>query len=135
MRTTLPLMIVLVLGVATLMWAGSGVGALYGPSDPVEPGRSAENIEDRADQLPEQEEGEDGGGLVSNVRPGDDNFLGLIVSGVGAATSFVTSVVLLPVELQRLFGLPGWFARPLGLLAQALAAFGFFQFVISRRYE
>jgi len=133
MRTTMPLMIVVVLGVATLVWSLSGVGALYGLEDPVDRGESAEELEKRADQLPEGENGD--GGLISRIRPGDDNFLGLIISGTKNIVQFVAMVALLPAELQRVFGLPAWFANPVGIAAQAIVAFGFMQFVVNRRFE
>lgn len=133
MRTIYPVILVLCIGAASIMWAGSGIGDVYGESDPVQHLESDTALNETAEELPEGAE-DNQQGFVSRILPDDDSFLGLITTGAQSMVKFATSVLLIQRELMRL-GLPDWFAIPVGTAAQAIGAVGFIQFITGRRYE
>jgi len=132
MRTLYPVVVILAIGVAGVMWSMSGIGLIYGQDDPVDTGESSDKLNETA-QSPEQES-EGDGGLFGIGNVGEESFVGIAVSAADSIISFVTAAVLLPLELQRL-GLPRWFALPLGLGAQSIAFVGFLQFIAGRDYR
>lgn len=128
MRTLYPLLVVLALGAATIVWTLSGVGAIYGVSDPIGDGSPASDaLENQAENSSANQ------GVESSARSSGDSVVGLIFSGLGTIVSVASMVVLLPWELQRL-GFPHYFAYPIGLLAQTLVGVGIIQFATNREY-
>lgn len=131
MRTLYPVVVILAIGVAGVMWSMSGIGLIYGQEDPVDTGESSDKLNETAES-PEQDS--DDGGLFGIGNVGEESFVGIAISAAGSIVDFVTAAVLLPLELQRL-GLPRWFALPLGLGAQSIAFVGFLQFIAGRDYR
>ena len=127
MRTIPVIGLVLSLGVAFALLAGSGIGpALFGesPGDS-ETKRTLEDIGEDADVGGEGE----GSGVSADV--GGDNeptLVGFAISGGKFIVQTVGAVALLPITLTRL-GFPSYFAYPIGGLAQIIATIGLFQFV------
>lgn len=127
MRTLYPVLIVIAIGMASIMWSMSGFGLLFGGDDPVDGLESGQQVNESAEKLSDDESLE-----VSDQ--GRDSFVGSVISGGEQVIGFVKSAVLLPAELQRI-GLPPWMAIPLGLGAQSIAFIGFLQFLTGRVYE
>jgi|APHM01.1.fsa_nt_gi hypothetical protein len=126
MRTTPVIGVVLSLGVAFALLAGSGIGpAVFGES----PGdaESASTLEDIGEES--DVSGEDGGGVNADVA-GDNEptLVGFALSGGQFIVQTVGAVALLPITLTRL-GLPNYFAVPVGAMAQIIATIGLFQFL------
>lgn len=129
MRTIAPVILILAIGTAGIMWSLSGFGLVYGTGDPVDDIESGEQVNKSAENLqPEEDES------FSTSNRGGDSFVGSVISAGSQIMSLVTAAVLLPMELQRI-GLPQWFALPLGLSAQTVAFIGFLQFVSGRVWE
>lgn len=127
MRTLYPVLVVIALGMAGIMWSMSGFGLLFGGDDPVSDLESEDRLNKSAENLQDDESLE-----VSDR--GGDSFVGSIISAGDQVIGFAKSAVLLPAELQRI-GLPPWMAIPLGLGAQSIAFIGFLQFITGRVYE
>lgn len=127
MRTLYPVLIVIAIGMASIMWSMSGFGLLFGNDDPVSDLESEDRLNQSAQNLEEDESLE-----VSDQ--GRDSFVGSVISAGEQMIGFAKSAVLLPAELQRI-GLPPWMAIPLGLGAQSIAFIGFLQFLTGRIYE
>jgi len=127
-RTIFPVLFVLALGTAALIWGMAGAGNIYGSSDPVDGLNSGSEIVDA------KNDSAVGGGSYNGSAGGDSDgggIVGLIISGVDAIVSFVSMVALLPWELMKL-GLPEYFALPIGFLAQGLVGIGVIEFATNR---
>lgn len=130
-KTIGPVMFVLALGVATVIWGMSGAGALYGTQDPVSGAQSGDALHNASDNSSVSGEGNFSG--AASGETGDEGIVGIVISGIGFVVGFVKMVGLLPFELMNL-GFPPYFAVPIGLLAQALVGVGIVQFATNREY-
>lgn len=130
MRTTPIIGVVLALGVAFALLAGSGIGAsIFGQSP--EDAKSAKTLEEvgEASSVDQEENGDGEGGVSADVA-GDNEptLVGFAISAGNFFTSLVGAVALLPGTMMRL-GFPRYFAMPVGFFAQIIAVIGLFQFV------
>lgn len=126
MRTIGPILLVIALGAAAMMWGMAGVQDAY----------RSENIDDLdSDSELEQEANDsaagDGSFNGSAGQTDDGDIVGLIVSGAGSIASFAGMIALLPVELNNM-GAPWWFALPVGVTAQAIVGVGIIEFATGR---
>lgn len=131
MRTITPVLFVLALGTAALIWGMAGAGSIYGQSDPVSGMESGDAINES------KNDSAVGGGNFSgeaSASEGEGDIVGLIVSGISNVVGFAAMVGLLPWELQRL-GFPSYFAFPIGFLAQGLVGIGIVQFATNRDFK
>jgi hypothetical protein len=132
MQTKYPLFLVLAIAGATLIWVGSGMGATYGVNDPI--GSDSPAADELQKQVGNSSVSENGSFDASSRRTTDGGLVGMIVTGSQFAVTFGQIVLFLPAQLQTI-GLPGYVAGPIGLLAQAMVAFGVVQFLANRRYD
>jgi len=123
MRTTYPVMIVIALAVASMMWSMSGFGAIYdnGASDL----QSQDDLNESANESSVRGFGADAGPNQGG------NIIGLIFAGLDRIISLAGLVVLLPFELRNM-GFPWWFSFPVGVLAQTLGGIGIVEFATQR---
>jgi len=129
MQTKDVLGVVLAFGVAFALLAGSGIGAAVFGENPGD-AETARTLEDIAsDASVDKDDAEGGSGLSADV-VGDNEptLVGVAISGGQFLTTLVASVALLPITLMRL-GFPGYFAVPVGGVAQVIAFIGLIQFV------
>jgi hypothetical protein len=129
MRTTFPLALILSIGIALLMFSGSGFNAIVEGSQ--EPGELGENINEEANQSAVQASDSVG---VENTGEDDGSIAGLIISGGSGIVQTISLVATAPVTLQRL-GFPAWFALPVGSLIYIVVGVGIFQVLSGRTYE
>lgn len=131
MRTLYFILVVFALGTAGMIWSLSGIGGVYGPTDPIGDTESADALEAQA----ANSSANNSGSLNGSARAGDDaNLIGVIITGISTIVNFGGTVVLLPFELQNL-GFPRYFAYPVGLLAQAFVGIGIVQWATNRFYQ
>jgi hypothetical protein len=128
MRTTFPLAVVLCLGIALLLFSGSGFNAIVEGSQ--DAGPLGDNIEQKANESPVQ----NGSIAVSRSASDEGSIAGLILGGSTAAIKSFELLAFLPITMQRL-GFPEWFAVPIGSLVYIVVAIGIAQFVSGRIYE
>ena len=131
MRTAPVIGVVLSLGVAFALLAGSGIGPAVFGENPGE-AESASTLEEIGEEG--DVSGEDGGGVNADVA-GDNEptLVGFALSGGQFIVQTVGAVALLPITLTRL-GLPNYFAVPVGAMAQIIATIGLFQFLRTAEY-
>lgn len=129
MRTTFPLAVVLCVGIALLLFSGSGFNALVSGSQ--SPGPVGEAVEQQS-QDSAIREGNDID--VSRSASDEGSIAGLILSGAGGIIGVVQMIALAPLTMQRL-GFPTWMAVPIGSLFYILGGIGLFQVVSGRIYE
>lgn len=130
MRTIAPVLFVIALGVAALIWGMAGAGTIYGTNDPVSGSQAGDAIHDASNDSAV------GGGNFSgeaSASEGEGDIVGVIISGIGFIVSFASMVGLLPLEIMNL-GFPPYFAIPIGLLAQALVGVGIVEFATNREF-
>lgn len=132
MQTKYPLFLVLAIAGATLIWTASGMGLVYGTSNPV--GDDSPAADELQDQVNDSAVAENGSFDADVRRTTEGGIVGMIVSGGQYITTFAKVVVFLPFQLSNL-GLPGYAAGPIGVLAQVLVAVGVVQFLSDRRYD
>jgi len=132
MQTKYPLFLVLAIAGATLIWSLSGMGAVYGPTNPI--GDDSPAADQLEKQVGDSSISENGSFDASAERTSDGGIVGMVVSGAQFITTLAKIVVFLPAQLQKI-GLPIYAAAPLGLLAQGLVAIGVVQFYSDRRYD
>src|SRR6056297_2293821 len=127
MRTTPVIGLVLSIGVAFALLAGSGIGpAVFGvDSGDSEATKTLEELNEGADV---GGEGEDCGVSADVAGDNEPTLVGFAISGGQFIVQTVGAVALLPVTLARL-GFPTYFAYPAGGMAQIVATIGLFQFV------
>jgi len=127
MRTTPVIGLVLSIGVAFALLAGSGIGpAVFGvDSGDSEATKTLEELNESADV---GGEGEDSGVSADVAGDNEPTLVGFAISGGQFIVQTVGAVALLPLTLIRL-GFPDYFAYPIGGLAQIIATIGLFQFV------
>jgi len=130
MRTIKIVLIVAALGTASLMWGLSGMGAVYGQSDPVSGLESGDDIKQQGNQSVVSNGSYD----ASATGASQDSVVGLIIAGTSRITDFAAMAALLPIELNRL-GLPYWLAYPVGLIGQAIVGIGIVQFATNRVWK
>jgi len=133
MRTKGVIGLVLAFGLAFALLGGAGVGASIFGENP-DDAESAGTLGDLIDDSDISEDDDGGGGLVGDV--GGDNeptVTGIIISGGQFAAQLVAAVALLPLTLMRL-GFPGYFAVPVGGIAQIIALIGLIQFIGGREF-
>lgn len=125
MKGTYPVMLVLALGIASMMWGMSGIGAVYGgPQDDLQTGEAVENTANESSVE----------GYDADAGPNQGgNIVGLIFDGIGRIVSVAGMVVLLPLEIHNL-GFPWWFAVPVGMLAQTIAGISIIEFATQREW-
>lgn len=113
---------VLALSVSFTLLAGSGIGAAVFGENPGD-ARVANTVGDIGEDASVDEDKE-GGGLSADVA-GDKEptLVGFALSSVGFLTKMVAAVALLPFTLMNL-GFPGYFALPVGSLAQIITFAG-----------
>jgi hypothetical protein len=128
MRTTFPLAVVLCLGVALLMFSGSGFNAIVSGSQDAGPLGSA--LGEQANESAVQE----GNISVSRSASDEGSVAGLILGGSQTAFQVFNLLAFLPITLQRL-GFPAWFATPVGSLVYIVVGIGVAQFVSGRIYQ
>lgn len=131
MRTIYPMIVVLAIAVASIMFAMSGVGALFG-EDPTT-SSAGDDLEDRKNEsaVQDAEDGDDGLGLDGSS---SSDLIGFIINGGQAIVSSAVLVVKLPLALRNI-GFPVWFAFPLGLVSQVIVSIGIMQFISGRTLE
>lgn len=133
MRTKYPVLVVMALATASLIWGMSGFGDVYGVNDPVgDDSQAADALQEESNES----SASSGGTFEGSANTGTDsnNIVGLIISGISSIVSFGTMVALLPLELERL-GFPRYFAYPIGVLAQTLVGIGIVQFATNRDFK
>lgn len=128
MRTKGPILLVIALGMAAMMWGMAGVDEAYS-SDSIDDLQSADELQSEANQSAVNDSFEGQAGQTD-----DGDIVGLIVSGLSSVARFAGMVALLPVELRNL-GAPWWFAFPIGVTAQAIVGIGIIQFGTGRLFE
>lgn len=125
MRSNVIFGILLSLGVAGAMIAGSGFGGIMGTGNPVS---------DATDEVESQASNStlDNGSISGEKAPGDDaSIISLVITGGQRIAEVIGMVVLLPMTLVDL-GFPVWFAVPVGAPATIVASIGVIQFVTGR---
>lgn len=130
-RTLYPVLLVLAIGTASLIWGFSGVGQIFGNSDPVSGIDAGDSIVDA------KNDSAVGGGSFNGSAEGETSgggIVGIIVSGIGFIVGFVAMVGNLPASLMQL-GFPEYFAKPIGYLVVALVGLGVVQFATNRVYQ
>jgi hypothetical protein len=126
MRTTYPVVVVIAIAIASIMFSLSGAGALFG-QDPTTDA-AGDQLEDKANSSAINEA--EGEGLDLDGTSSSD-LIGFIIDGASAVASVGVLVLILPVAMQNM-GFPYWFAFPLGLAAQILVSIGLMQFITGR---
>jgi len=132
MDTKYPLFLVMALAGATLIWSMSGIGALYGQTDPI--GSDSQAAEQLREQANKSAATENGSFESTGRQSGDGTIVGTVISGGKFIVNFGTIVTHLPDELMKL-GFPSYFAGPLGILSQALIGIGIVQLLSDRIYR
>jgi hypothetical protein len=127
MRTIYPMMVVLALGIAAVMFGMSGYSDLY-EQDPTAGLESGGEVNETANNSAIKDDSQFGGSSVSS---GDGDIVGLILAGLERLVSIASLVVLLPAEMRDL-GFPWWFSLPVGLLMQTIMGIGIIQFASGR---
>lgn len=128
MRTTFPLALVLCLGVAMLLFAGSGFNGLVTGSQ--SPGPLGDAIGQQSERSPVN----NGSISVSRSASDEGSVAGLILGGTQTAFQAFNLLAFLPVTMQRL-GFPSWFAVPIGSIVYIIVGLGIAQFVSGRIYK
>lgn len=128
MKAKFPLIFIICLSVAGMMWGLSGVGDVF-VSDPSEDLNSPDEFNDTVENS-SLEDGMEG----SSAGSGDGDIIGLILNGGQSIIGILRLVLLLPLELQNM-GFPRWFAWPIGLMAELITIIGLFQLMMGRQYE
>jgi len=131
MRTLYPVMFVLALGTAGLMFQMSGIGAVMGPSPSEGLGAPGE-LQDQANQSAVGGNASEFQGSASTSNDGD--LVGLILNGGQAIMSLAGMVVMLPFELRDM-GFPAWFAFSIGPITQLVVSIGVIQFTTNRDWR
>lgn len=131
MRTKFPVLVVMALGTATMMWTLSGFGMVYqqDASDPITGLESDQAVNDSASNSPAGSEG-----FSSSTEAQGDNIVGIILTGIQTIVGFASTVAMLPAEMMDL-GWPSWAAGPLGTLAVVFVGIGIAQFASNRIYQ
>jgi hypothetical protein len=126
MKTTYPVLVVMALAVASLMWGMSGIGSLY-TDDRMSEIQSGEDLEKTSENSSVH-------GYNASAGPNEGgNIFGLIISGAVRVSRIAGMVVLLPLELYTL-GFPWWFAAPVGTLIELIVGIGILEFVTNREW-
>ena len=127
MRTTPVIGVILSLGVAFAMLAGSGIGPAVFGENPENSGeaRTLEKVSDNADI---GGDGEESGVSADVAGDNEPTLVGFAISGGQFIAQTVGAVAFLPTTLMDL-GIPEYFATPIGRLAQIVATAGLFQVV------
>lgn len=133
MKTTPVIGVVLSLGVAFALLAGSGIGASVFGANPGD-AESVSTLEDIGEDADVGGEGEGGGVNADVAGDNEPTLVGFALSGGQFIVQMVGAVGLLPITLTRL-GLPNYAAVPMGLTAQAIATVGLFQFLRTGVFE
>lgn len=128
MKAKFPLIFVVCLSVAGMMWGLSGIGDVL-VSDTASDLDSPDALNDTVDN-----HSLEGGIEGSSPSSGEGDIVGLIINGSQSMVGILTLVLLLPLELRDM-GFPHWFAYPIGLAAELLTVIGLFQLVMGRRYD
>lgn len=132
MRGITPVLIVLCIGVAGAMLAGSGFNAAWSAPTPQASGAQDELNSSASDLKPANRDGDDP--VISGpVSAADSSIVGLIASGLGTIVSAAGSVVLFPVTLVNM-GFPTWFAYPLGSIAYVVVGVSVIEFATNREW-
>ena len=127
MRTTPVIGVILSLGVAFALLAGSGIGpAVFGENP--EDSKTKKTLEEVGNQSQIGSENEDGGVSADVGGDNEPTLVGFAISGGQFIKTAVGAVALLPQTLTRM-GLPDYFSYPVGFLAQIIATVGLFQFL------
>jgi len=115
------------LAAAVLMFQMSGIGpALTNGTGPADDLESGDKFEKEV-----AENSSSSAGFSGDVNQNSDSLVGLALGGIDAIFGWVSVLVLLPLELNRL-GFPYWAAYPLGILSQAVISIGLVQFASGR---
>lgn len=128
MRTTFPLAAVLCLGVALVLFSGSGFNAIVSGS------QSAGPLGDALGQQAAQSPVQEGNISVSRSASDEGSVAGLILGASQTIIQTFNLIAFLPITMQRL-GFPNWFAVPIGSLVYIVVAVGIAQFVSGRIYQ
>lgn len=127
MRTTYPVLVVLAIGIASIMFGLSGVGAMFDGADAGADGVGGQ-VEDRANDSEIQDAQGDG---VDTDLDSSSDLVGIIIDSATSVLDLVVLVATLPVALRDV-GFPTFMAYPLGICAQIIASVGFIQFLSGR---
>lgn len=122
------MMLMISIGAAVLMFQASGYAGLYG-SDPtagLEP--LGDSVKEEANNSRGANKPDAYGGAASGS---DEPLINFILDGGGAVLSVFNLVGALPNALIA-FGLPRWFAQPIGYVAQIIMGLGAVQFITGR---
>lgn len=134
MRTTYPMLFIMALGVAGLMFSMSGYSDQIGTDPTAGLGAPAE-LEQQAknSSLGDQDDDNQQDGFEGSAGSADDGeIVGFIISGGQAVADIMGMLVMLPWELNDM-GFPWWFAWPIGLVTQIVGSIGIIQFATNRR--
>ncbi len=125
MRTIMPVLVVLAIGVAGAMLGMSGFESAWGAEPPsVEPASS--QVNESAGSVGVEE-----GPVEGPVNSGESSIVGIVVDGLQSLTDIAGAVLVLPVTLMNL-GFPAWFSIPVGAVAEALVGIGIIEFATNR---
>lgn len=127
MRTKYPLLVMVCVAVAGLMFQFSGVAGEFAGASPSDDLESMDKFNDSVSQHNPNEGLE---GDASNA--GDGDIIGLILSGAGDGFNILGIVMFLPNECTRLVPWMWWFCQPVGLAGQLVAFIGGVQWAIGR---
>lgn len=126
MRTEFFVVTLLAFAVMGLMFAGSGFNSAVGVDG------SNSQLESSVNESSERVNPADG---VEGARAGSDSsIVGIAIGGAQQIAGILVLVGYWPAALQTL-GFPGWFATPVGIIAQLIVGIGLFQFATGRIYE
>lgn len=124
MRTTFVMVVVIIMGITSLMFAGSGFNSAVGMD-------RAGSVGDEVSGTAQSEGIFGAGGQFDTGEAGDDGMFGLVVGGASIVLEFFSLGGVFDDTLKAL-GFPDWFADPIGVVAQILLTIGFIQWVTGR---
>lgn len=125
MRTIAFVLVVFSIGVAVAMVTGAGFADAWGGQPPQSQAAQEELENASSGANPNAEP------IQGPVSSGESSLTGIIVDGFTSIFDFASAVVALPATLMDL-GFPGWFANPVGRIAQLIAGIGGIQFATGR---
>lgn len=126
MRTLFPVLLIMGIAVAGLMFGMSGFNDGWG----TDPG-ALEQPADRFNQTANDSSINSG---VESTGNQDATIVGYVLSGGKQVLEVARMVVLLPVTLISM-GFPPWFALPVGAFVEIWAGIGVLQFIVGRVYR
>ncbi len=127
MRTIAFVLVVFSIGVAVTMVTASGFAGVWG-AEPPQSQVAQEELQNASNSSNPNADP-----IQGPVSSGESSLTGIIVDGFSSIFDFAGAVVALPATLMDL-GFPGWFAKPVGRIAQLIAGIGGIQFATGREW-